>query len=104
MTNHRVRKVVVVVAVLVMIMAAEGCMFLPHPGHGAGHQGQPPSEVSETSPQRAQTTGDVDQGPPKPENHPSTPNIHHHSPPDFSSPWTWLTGAGMAAMMLLMVL
>lgn len=86
-----------------MLLAGGGCMLLPHPGHG-GSNAEHVHVADAGSSAQPGSTATAEQAEPNHASPPVPPPASHHGVGDARSPWTWLAGAGMAAMMVLMLL
>lgn len=86
-----------------ILLAGGGCMMLPHPGHGGSNEGHVHAADSGHSAQPAETVT-AEQVTPAVGKNPAPASVSHHGVAGARSPWTWLAGAGMAAMMVLMLL
>lgn len=86
------------------LLASGGCMCLPHQDH---HQGidkeHEHAAAPEVSPQTDEPGAD-DLSKTDADSNLASTITSHHGLIDPQSPWTWLAGAGMAAMMALMML
>lgn len=86
-----------------ILLAGGGCMMLPHPGHDSSKEGHVHVADSGHSAQPAGTMT-PEQAAPAVVNTSPPPSASHHGVGGARSPWTWLAGAAMAAMMVLMLL
>ena len=78
-------------------------MLLPHPGHG-GSNAEHVHVADAGSSAQPGATATAGQAEPNLVSPPAPSPASHHGVGDARSPWTWLAGAGLAAMMVLMLL